>query len=397
MRLVRSDVRVRKMKEVYFDNSATTACSEGVIRIVSEVMRDAYGNPSSMHMMGVEAEKYCKNAAQTLADLLKVSPDEILFTSGGTESNNLAIKGAAYAYQRLGRHIITTQVEHPSVYNVTAQLEKEGFEVSYLPVNAEGIVEPQSYLNALRADTILTSIMTVNNEIGSRQPVEELAKIKNDNNPDSIFHTDAVQAFSKYRIYPAKAGIDLLSVSGHKFHAPKGVGALYIRKGVRVIPQILGGGQQHAMRSGTHPVPQIAGLGLAAAEAYTDFENKISHLCGLREYMIDALMKIEGVVLIGPSKENSAPHIVSAAFPPVRSEVLLHALEDKGIYVSSGSACSSNSAEASKTIRAIGIGKPLSDSVIRFSFCNTNTFEEIEYCIEMLKALLPILKKYARR
>ena len=386
------------MKEVYFDNAATSRCSEGVVRIVNQMMLEAYGNPSSMHGKGVEAEKYCRTAAETLAACLKVSPEEILFTSGGTESNNQAIKGAAYAYQRRGKHLITTQIEHPSVYRVMEGLEKEGFCVTYLPVNNDGLVEAETFQNALRDDTILTSIMTVNNETGARQPVELLAKIQKTQVPGALFHTDAVQGFAKYRLSPAKSGIDLLSISGHKFHGPKGIGALYIRKGVRIVPLLEGGGQQNGLRSGTHPVPLIAGLGQAAAEAYQGFDEKIKHLYTLKKCLTDGLSDMEDVYLLGTQDPKvSAPHIVSAAFVPVRSEVLLHALEEKGIYVSSGSACSSHNTRTSRTVSALGVEKAMADSVIRFSFCENNTTEEVQYCLETLQEILPVLKKYARR
>lgn len=385
------------MREIYLDNSATTKCSEGVISIVSEAMRNAYGNPSSMHNKGVEAENYCKKAAEILATELKVQPKEIVFTSGGTESNNLAIKGVAYAYRRTGNHIITTKVEHPSVLKVVKQLEDEGFEVTYLSVDKTGKVSLEEYERVLRKDTILTTIMMVNNEIGSRQPIEELATIKKRVCPGSFFHTDAVQGFAKYKVHPNRMGIDLLSISGHKFHGPKGIGALYIRNGVRVIPQMIGGGQQNDLRSGTHPVPGIAGLGQAVLEAYTDFDEKIRHLYECKSYLTEKLSEIEGVRILGPKINDGAPHIVSAAFPPVRSEVLLHSLETKGIYVSSGSACSTNKPGLSNTVMAIGTDKSTADSVIRFSLTEDNTIDEIEYCIQVLKDMLIKLKKYSRK
>lgn len=385
------------MREVYFDNSATTRCSQGVIEIVTKVMRDDYGNPSSMHNMGVRAENYCKKTAEILANLLKVQPKEIVFTSCGTESNNLAIRGVAHAYKRVGNHIITSVVEHPSVLKVVKQLEEEGFEVTYLDVDKNGLIDVKTYESALRDDTILTTIMMVNNEIGTRQPIEELAAIKKKVAPKSFFHTDAVQGFGKYKIHPSKMGVDLLSISGHKFHGPKGIGALYIRNGVRVISQMLGGGQQNDLRSGTHPVPGIAGLGQAALEAYTDFDEKIKKLYQCKSYLVEKLREIEGVVILGPSVDDGAPHIVSAAFPPVRSEVLLHALEDKGIYVSSGSACSSNRPGHSSTIKAIGTDTTLSESVIRFSMSDENEKEDVDYTVAVLNELLPKLRKYSRK
>lgn len=385
------------MKEIYFDNSATTKCSEGVISIVTQVMSNDYGNPSSMHQKGVEAEKYCKDAAEILAKELKCSPKEIIFTSGGTESDNLAIKGVAYAYRRTGNHIITSKIEHPAVLNVVKQLEKEGFEVTYLNVDKTGCVSVEDYERALRPDTILTTIMMVNNEIGSVQPIEALVKIKKKVVPNSFFHTDAIQSFGKYRISASKLGVDLISISAHKFHGPKGIGALYVRNGVRLISQMLGGGQQNDLRSGTHPVPGIAGMGQAVKEIYTDFESKTEYLYNCKKYFIDKLKGIKDVHIIGPAADEGAPHIISAAFPPVRSEVLLHSLEAKGIYVSSGSACASNKPGYSSTLKAIGIEQRLADSVIRFSLSNLNTKEEIDYCVDLINEILPKLKKYSRK
>lgn len=385
------------MREVYLDNSATTRCSEGVIEAMTEVMRNAYGNPSSKHNKGVEAENYCKKATEMLAAELKCQPKEILFTSCGTESNNLAIKGIVYAYHRTGKHIITSKVEHPSVSKVVAELEKEGFEVTYLNVDKNGMVDVSEYESVLRPDTILTTIMMVNNEVGSRQPIEELAAVKKRVCPNSFFHTDAVQGFGKYKVHPTKMGVDLLSISGHKFHGPKGIGALYIKNGVRIKPQMLGGGQQNDLRSGTHAVPGIVGLGQAAKEAYEDFDKKTEYLYECKKHLREGLLTIEGVKLLGPDAKGGAPHIVSASFAPVRSEVLLHALEAKGIYVSSGSACSSNKPGLSNTILAIGTPREKADSVIRFSLCEDNTIEEMDYCIETLKEMLPKLKKYSRK
>lgn len=385
------------MREVYFDNSATTRCSEGVISVMNSVMREAYGNPSSMHNKGVEAERYCREAAEILAKELKVSAKEILFTSGGTESNNLAIKGIAHAYHRAGKHIISSKIEHPSVLRVLNFLETQGFEITYLNVDSRGMVNPGEYEKVIRPDTILTSIMLVNNEIGSRQPIEELTAIKRKLCPNSFFHTDAVQGFAKFRVHPNKLGVDALSISGHKFHGPKGIGALYIRNGVRIIPEMLGGGQQNDLRSGTHPVPGIAGLGEAVKEAYSDFDNTVNRIFECKKHLCECLSEIEGVKILGPDLENAACHIVSVSFSPVRSEVLLHALEAKGIYVSSGSACSSNKPGYSNTVLAIGVDKSEADSVIRFSLSKENTLDDVDYCVDVLNEVLPKLKKYSRK
>ena len=252
--------------EAYLDNSATTRCYPAVVDMVVKTMAEDYGNPSAMHTKGVEAEKYVKESAKILAQLLKVTEKEILFTSGGTESDNLAIIGGVMANRRSGNHIITTAVEHPAVARPVEFLQEQGFEVTILPVDERGVVKMDALEEALRPDTIFVSVMYVNNEVGAVMPIEEIGKLVHQKSPKALFHVDAIQGFGKYRIYPKKSGIDLLSVSGHKIHGPKGVGFLYINEKAKVIPQMLGGGQQGGMRSGTDNVPGIAGLGVAAKE-----------------------------------------------------------------------------------------------------------------------------------
>ena len=283
------------MKEIYFDNSATTRVLDSVKDIVVKVMTEDYGNPSARHRKGKEAEDYVKAAADQVAKTLKVQPKEILFTSGGTESNNLALIGSALANRRAGKHIITTRIEHPSVYNPLIMLEEQGFEVTYLNVDSQGHISLDELKENLRPDTILVSVMFVNNEIGAEEPVPEIGRIVREAAPSALFHVDAIQAYGKYRIWPKKMGIDLLSVSAHKIHGPKGVGFLYINEKAKVKPLILGGGQQRGMRSGTENVPGIAGLGLAAQEAYTDFDEKISYIRGLKDYFIDNVSELDGV------------------------------------------------------------------------------------------------------
>ena len=385
-------------REVYFDNSATTRAFDEVRDIVAETMTVDYGNTSSRHMKGVEAENYIKTAREEIAKTLKVKDKEILFTSGGTESNNLALIGTALANKRAGNHIITSCVEHASIYNTTAFLEELGFRVTYLPVDHNGHVSLDALREAICDDTILVSIMYVNNEIGAVEPIEEIAKIIKEKKPSVYFHVDAIQAYGKYRIRPKKAGIDLLSVSGHKIHGPKGSGFLYINEKVKSHPLILGGGQQKGMRSGTDNVPGIAGLGAAAADCYKDFEEKQKKLRALRNYFIEEVEKLPDIQVNGPKEEEkAAPQIVSVSFRGVRSEVLLHALEERGIYVSSGSACSSNKKlPVSAVLKEIHLESDLLDSTLRFSFCNETTKEELDYCLENLKELLPVLRKYAR-
>lgn len=383
--------------EVYLDNSATTKCSAAAADIMMKALTEDFGNPSSMHIKGVEAEKYVKESLAAIAKALKVNEKEIIFTSGGTESDNLALIGACEANKRAGRHIITTVYEHPAILETCKYLEEQGYEVAYIPVDEHGVVRLDALKEALREDTILVSMMYVNNEIGAVLPVEEVSKVIKEFNKNIIFHVDGVQGFGKYTIHPKKAGIDMLSVSGHKIHGPKGVGFLYVSDKVKLKPIIFGGGQQKGMRSGTENVPGIAGLGAAAAEICDRLEEKADALYELKAGFVKELEEMDGVTLNGFTDRRSAPHIISASFEGIRSEVLLHALEDKGIYVSAGSACASNKKkEASKTLVAIGLKKDLLDSTIRFSFSFETTKEELEYTVDVLKQVLPMLRKYTR-
>ncbi|MDD5968873.1 MAG: cysteine desulfurase family protein [Candidatus Fimousia sp.] len=379
--------------EAYFDNGATTRVFPQVKDIVIEAMEEEYGNPSSMHMKGVKAEQYVKDAREIIAKSLKVDPKEIVFTSGGTESNNMALIGTAMANARKGKHIISTRIEHASVYNPLFFLEENGYEITYLPVDEHGVVDLEALEKAIRPDTILVSVMYVNNEIGAVQPVEEIGKIVKKKNPDTLFHVDAIQAYGKYHIYPRRLKIDLLSVSGHKIHGPKGIGFLYIKDKTKVHPLILGGGQQKGMRSGTENVPGIAGLGKAVQLIYQDHEEKMKKIQAIKDDFIAQVMELSDV----RNNSGEAPHIASISFQGVRSEVLLHALEEKGIYVSSGSACSSNKPAISGTLKAIGLTKEYYDSTLRFSFCIFNTKEEVDYTVNCLRELLPILRRFTRK
>lgn len=382
--------------EAYFDNSATTKVLDSVRNIVVKTMTEDYGNPAAKHRKGMEAEQYIRDARKIIADTMKVQEKEILFTSGGSESNNMALIGTAWANQRAGKHIISTSIEHPSVYNPLGVLEELGFEVTILPVDHDGHISLKELEEAIRPDTILVSTMYVNNEVGAVEPVEEISKIIKAKNPSTLYHVDAIQAYGKYVIRPKKQGIDLLSVSSHKIHGPKGVGFLYIRNGVKIKPLIYGGGQQAGLRSGTENVPGVAGFGAAAKEMYTNHAEKIQKLIELKDYMTDRLGEIEGTVINSKKGEASAPQIVSVSFEGVRSEVLLHALEDKGVYVSSGSACSSNHPGISGTLKGIGVAQKLLDSTIRMSFGMFNTKEEVDYTIDVLKELVPVLRRYQR-
>ena len=380
--------------EAYLDNSATTRCCEEAAQLVVKLLTEDNGNPSSLHNKGVIAENYMNDARKKIAKTLKVQEKEICFTSGGTESNNLAIIGVAEANKRSGKHVITTSIEHPSVSATMAYLEEHGYEVTYLPVDAYGVISLDDLKAAIRPDTILVSLMQVNNEIGAVEPIAEAGALIKQCNPQTLFHVDAIQSYGKMRIYPAKMHVDLLSVSGHKIHGPKGSGFLYIKDKTKIHPLLNGGGQQRGMRSGTENVPGCVGLGVAAREAYKDFDARIEKLYTLREHLIAGLKPLGGVTINGSEDRTNAPQIVSASFEGVRSEVLLHALEDKGVYVSSGSACSSNHPGISGTLKGIGVKKELLDSTIRFSLGDLNTEEEVDYAIGVLGELLPVLRRY---
>lgn len=383
--------------EVYLDNSATTRCYDDVAQLMQKIMCEDYGNPSSMHNKGLEAEQYLRYASETLAKILKVSEKEILYTSGGTESDNIALVGTAMANHRRGRHLITTKIEHPAVLQPMAYLENQGFQVTYLPVDHEGRISLQHLERAIRPDTILVSIMHTNNEIGSIQPIAEAGELIKRVNPQTLFHVDAVQGFGKFRIYPVKQNVDMLSVSAHKIHGPKGAGFLYIRKGAKVSPIIYGGGQQKGMRSGTENVPGIAGLARAAELVYQNLDEDMERMYGLRDMFIQGVGGIEDVKVNGCPGREGAAHIVSLSVRGIRSEVLLHALEERGIYVSAGSACASNKPQTSATLKAIGVERDLLDSTIRFSFSVFTTEEEIQYTIQALCELVPTLRRYTRK
>lgn len=388
--------------EAYLDNSATTRVYPEVAQLMTRIMCEEYGNPSSMHRKGVEAEHYIRYAKETLAGLMKVNEKEILFTSGGTESDNTALIGCAMANMRRGKHIITTKIEHPAILQTCKYLESQGFEVTYLGVDKSGRISLEDLKSAMRKDTILVSIMYVNNEVGSVQPIAEAASLIKKMNPYTLFHVDAVQAFGKYKIMPKRLGIDLMSVSGHKIHGPKGVGFLYVSDKVKMNPITYGGGQQKNMRSGTENVPGIAGLAKAAEIMYDSFDEDIQRLYAIKEYFVENVQKIDGIQVNGLLPDVSdirgtAPHVVSVSIAGVRSEVVLHALEDKGIYISAGSACASNKPQTSETLKAIGLQKEYWDSTIRFSFSVFTTLEEVEYTLKTLYDLLINLRKYTRR
>ena len=384
--------------EIYLDNSATTMCYPDVAELTNTIMTQDYGNPSSMHHKGLVAKRYIRNATEKIAATLRADSSEILYTSGGTESDNMALIGTAKANMRMGRHLITTRIEHPAILETMKHLESEGFEVTYLPVDENGIVRLEDLEKALRSDTILVSMMYVNNEIGAVEPVAEAGALIKRVNQRTIFHVDAVQGYGKFRICPKNMGIDLMSVSGHKIHGPKGVGFLYIRSGVKISPITYGGGQQKGMRSGTENVPGIAGLARAAEEIYSGFDEENAKMRDLKNYFVQTLSeKLEDIRFNGKTNEESAPHIISVSIRGVRAEVLLHALEDKEIYVSAGSACASNRPHVSETLKAIQLENELLESTLRLSMSVFTTKEQMDNTIQALCDIVPMLRRYSRQ
>ena len=389
--------------EVYLDNSATTKCLDSVVQMMNGIYLKDYGNPSSMHMKGVDAERYLRYARETIAKNLKVftkenkGRSEIIFTSGGTESDNLALIGTALANQRNGKHLIATKIEHPAILRTMNYLESIGFRVSYLSVDRQGKISLEELERQLTPDTTLVSIMHTNNEIGTIQPIAEAGALIKSIRPTAVFHVDAVQGYGKFHIYPRKMGIDLMSVSGHKIHGPKGVGFLYANEKIKLSPIVYGGGQQEGMRSGTENVPGIAGMAKAVEEIYADLDQEVARMYALKQYFTQGLEALDGVRINGAREQGGAPHIISASVKGVRAEVLLHALEERGIYVSAGSACAANKHTASATLMAIGMEKEYLDATLRFSMSVFTTKKELTYTLKAIEELLPILRKYTRR
>ena len=385
------------MAEIYLDNSATTRVYPEVASLMTKIMEEDYGNAASLHKKGMDAERYVKTAKEQIAVTLRVDAKNIFFTSGGTESNNWAITGTALANRRAGTKIVTTVIEHPSVRNVVRFLTEFGFTAAYLPVDRDGVVRLSDLEETVTPDTILVSVMYVNNEIGSVQPIAEIGAWLKKNRPGTLFHVDAIQAYGKYDIRPKKLGIDLMSVSAHKIHGPKGAGFLYVADGVKIRPFLQGGGQQKGMRSGTENVPGEAGMGLAAEIMYKNRAVNVASMYARKQRLVEGLAQIEGAHVNGKNGQESAPHIVSCSFDGVRSEVLLHALEAEHIFVSSGSACASSHPSEITTLLAIGLRKEEQEGTIRFSFSEWTTDEEIDATLEALKRLLPILRRFTRR
>lgn len=361
--------------EIYLDNSSTTRPYQTVCDKVAEVMRNNYGNPSSLHRLGIAAEKEVKAAAEALANALGVRPDEIFFTSGGTESNNIALRGAFRASR--GKQIISTPVEHPATLNTLDYLEGKDCHIDFVPVDSDGRVILSEFEKLLNSDTAVVTAMLVNNEIGTIQPIPQMAKLIRSKVPNAVFHVDAVQGFCKVPCKARELGADMISISGHKIHGPKGVGALYVKKCTALSPIIFGGGQQHGIRPGTENVPGIAGLGTAAAHCFAKSAEAAVRMSELKERLKNSLVQnIDNIRINTPKK--SAPHILNVSFGGVKSEVLLHSLENEGIYVSSGSACSSHKKEPSYVLTEIGVDRAMIDGSIRFSLCEFTTAEDID-------------------
>ncbi|MCR5829138.1 MAG: cysteine desulfurase [Lachnospiraceae bacterium] len=394
--------------DIYLDNAATTKVCEEAAQAAMNAMMTDYGNPSSKHTRGLDAEKIIKNATRIISGSIGAKPSEIVYTSGGTESNNMALIGAALAAKRRGDHVIASGYEHASVYNPLISLKDFGFETEFAPVDEMGHIKTDELLEMIRPTTVLVSVMYVNNEVGSVNDIAAIAEAVHKKNKDIIFHCDAVQAYGKYSISPEKLGIDLMSVSGHKIRGPKGSGFLYVREGVRVRPLIWGGGQQKDRRSGTENVPAIAGFAAATEQYDLKRREAVERLYELKLFFVNELNAIEGVYVHAIEREpdgsfsasgvrKTAPHIVSAGFEGARAEVLLHALEESGIYVSSGSACSANHPGISSTLKAIGVKKDLLDATLRFSFSFETTREELEKTIEVIKKILPVYTRFTRK
>ncbi len=383
-----------EQREIYMDHAATSYMTDEVLDVVTKAMRDTYGNPSSRHRLGAETTAILKDCREKIAKTIGAEEKEIVFTSGGTESNNMALKGAAYAHQRTGKHIISTKIEHGSVAQPLIYLESQGFEVTWLDVDRAGHVDPEAVAAAIRPDTILVSVMAVNNEMGAIEPLEAIGKAIKKANPKTLFHVDAVQAYGKMKLSVNRCKIDMMSVSAHKFHGPKGVGFLYLRDKTRIITLIHGGGQQKDMRSGTENVPAIMGMTEAAVWADANMTSRMEHIAEIKEAFLAETLKIEGV----KSHSGEAPHIVSLSFDGItRAETLLHALELRGIYCSSGSACSSNHPGISGTMKAIGLEDEEIQGILRFSFAESNTLEEVKIAADAIRKEVAILREFRQR
>jgi cysteine desulfurase len=371
---------------IYLDNSATTKPYEAVISTVGHYMEEEFGNPSSLHRMGLNSEKAVKKARRQIALGLNGLEKHVIFTSGGTESDNLAIFGAAMAHRRRGNHIVTSMIEHPAVLEACKKLSKQGYAVDYMPVDRQGVVNPEDFKEAITDQSILISLMHVNNEVGSIQPVQEIAAIKG----NALLHLDCVQSFGKLPLHADWA--DLISVSSHKIHGPKGVGALYAIQKARIITQMVGGGQEYGFRSGTENVPGIVGFGLAAELATAKLAERSTHVSKLKEHLQRGIRDQISDILFN-STDNGSPYILNISFLGTRGEVLLHQLEQHEIYVSTGAACSSNKKGKSHVLMAMGRTEKEIDGALRFSFSEFNTIDQMEEVLDRLRTAVTQFRK----
>lgn len=376
------------MTEHYLDNSATTKVSEAAAQKALELMREEFANPSSLHAMGFRASKELESARETVATFIGADSSEIYFTSGGTEANNMAVFGAAYAHKRKGNRIVTTAVEHSSVYESMVQLQKEDFDVVFLSPDRHGVINIDDVIDAIDQKTILVSLMYINNEVGAITPISDIAAAIKRNRSPALLHTDAVQALGKVEFKASRLGADLITISGHKIHAPKGVGAIYIKKGVRILPRTFGGKQEGKLRPGTEALPLIGAFGTAVSELNVQENRKVA--TELRAYLWDKLSQMPDIVINSP--EDGSPFILNFSVKGIRSETMLHHLATLGVYVSSGSACSKGG--KSRVLAAMGLEEDIADSAIRVSFSRHNTTADCDALIEGIESGL---NKLARR
>ncbi len=382
---------------IYFDNAATTRASEQVAEKVTEMLCHNFGNPASVNKLGLQVEKEIKKTTEILSRGIHCKINEIYYTSGGTEGDNWAIFGTAEGYQRQGKHLITTKIEHPAVKKPIETLEQKGYDITWLSVDKKGKIDLEELKQSIRKDTIFVSIILINNETGVIQDVEKIGKIIKQQNENTLFHVDAVQAFGKYAIDVEKMNIDLLTMSAHKINGPKGVGMLYKRQGLKVKPYILGGGQQQGQRSGTENGAGVAGLGVAADICFQNMKKNQQTIFDVKRTLAEGILNgIADVQINGDTLEQSSPYVLNVTFKGLRSEVLLHALESKDIFVSAGSACDSKKKVGSPVLTAMGLPFNEIEGAVRFSFCQYNTVEEAQECVKQLKEIVPFLRKYNR-
>lgn len=385
-------------REIYLDNSATTRAYAQVIEEMRRIMEEDYGNPSSLHRKGTKGERLLSASRQVLAELLGVKSDTLFFTAGGTESNNLAILGMARRNRRKGSHLVTTSIEHSSVLEPFQKLQEEGFEVTFLQPDAEGLIDPAAVARAVHSSTVLVSIMHVNNEIGAVQPIAEICKEIRKKNESVLIHVDAVQSFTKLNLSPAAWGVDAFSLSAHKFHGPKGTGLLYLREGVLAEPLFGGGGHERGLRPGTENTPGIAGMALAARLSMEQKKERIVELYDMKEKLLSSVeSEHPWAVINSPRGDKGAPHIANISFPGLKGEVLLHALEEEGIYVSTGSACGSREKKTSHVLEELGLDEASAEGALRFSFSFLNTPAEIEHAAAAVNKAVHELKIFSTR